>query len=78
MIELKRSKIFNNKLNYMNFTTPTAKELIQFLQQFPSETPVVATWGVNRKRIGHGTVIKDYHTGNERDACTVVEFDVEF
>lgn len=78
MMELKRSKIFNNKLNYMNFTTPTAKELIQFLQQFPSETPVVATWGGNRKRIGHGTVIKDYHTGNERDACTVVEFDVEF
>ncbi len=78
MMEMKRSKVFNNKLNYMNFTTPTAKELIQFLQQFPPETPVVATWGGNRKRIGQATVVKDYHTGNERDACTVVEIDVEF
>ena len=78
MMELKRSKIFNNKLDYMNFATPTTKELIQFLQQFPPETPVVATWGGNRKRVGHAQVIKSYHTGNERDACTVVELDVEF
>ena len=78
MIALKRSKVFNNKLEYMNFATPTAKELIQFLQQFPPETPVVATWGGNRKRIGHGTLINNYHTGSDRDACTVVEFDVEF
>ena len=78
MIDLKRSKIFNNKLEYMNFATPTAKELIMFLQQFPPETPVVATWGGNRKRIGNPTLINNYHTGCERDACTVVEFDVEY
>ena len=78
MIELKRSKVFNNKLEYINFSTPTAKELIQFLQQFPPDTPVVATWSGNRKRIGHGTIIKNYHTGCERDSCTALEFDVEF
>lgn len=78
MIALKRSKVFNNKLEYMNFSTPTARELIQFFQQFPPDTPVVTTWGGNRKRIGHGTLINNYHTGCERDACTVVEFDVEF
>ena len=78
MMELKRSKVFNNKLEYMNFATPTAKELIQFLQQFPPDVPVVATWGGNRKRIGNAAIVKNYHTGSERDACTVVEFDVEF
>ena len=78
MIALKRSKVFNNKLEYMNFATPTVKELILFLQQFPPDTPVVTTWGGNRKRVGHGTLINNYHTGCEREACTVVEFDVEF
>ena len=39
MIALKRSKVFNNKLEYMNFSTPTARELIQFLQQLPPDTP---------------------------------------
>ena len=78
MMELKRSKIFNHKLEYMNFATPTTKELIQFLQQFPPDTPVVATWGGNRKRVGNVAIVKNYHTGSERDACTVIEFDVEF
>lgn len=51
--QLKRSIVFGDGNEEYNECTCTVGELIEFLQQFPSDLPVLATWEGVIRGLGH-------------------------
>ncbi len=73
---LKQGKTFRYELGHVHFKTATAGEMIEFLKQFPAETPLIAAWEGTAHGFGLAHVVT-FDGGHEKDHCFVIEFDVE-
>ena len=56
MNELKRSVVYRYPKGHIHFRTSTVAELVEFLQQFPADMPVLAEWEGQLKGFGYTSV----------------------
>lgn len=74
---LKLSKSFRYRLGHVDFSTATVGDMIEFLSQFPSEMPMVATWEGIHTAIKFDRVESGFNRGHEDDSCDTLIFDAD-
>lgn len=71
---------FRYQLGHTAFETATVAELVEALQKFPPDMPVLATWEgvvVPFKSMSQLEMAKDFHMGQEDDKRDVLMLDVD-
>lgn len=72
-------KTFRYERGHAHYKTMTVGEMVDYLQRYPSDMPVMATWeGVCCGfEIERSQIEADFHGGLKEDACDVLMFDVD-